>query len=211
MKLAVRDWTNKEIGSFELAEAIAGAEKRADLMAMTVRWQLAKRRAGTHKVKQVGDISGTTKKPFAQKGTGRARQGSLRGPHQRGGAVIFGPVVRDHGYDLNKKVRRAALVSALITKIQDNKLLVMDQASFDFTKTSQFSTALNGMQCASVLMLQTKEQLQSVRRVAANIPNVDVLADEGANVYDILRRDFLIISKDALERLQQRLTHVKAS
>ncbi|MBM3602171.1 MAG: 50S ribosomal protein L4 [Alphaproteobacteria bacterium] len=207
MKLAVRDWNNKEIGSVELNSTIAGAEKRSDLMAMTVRWQLAKRRAGTHKVKQVGDISGTTKKPFAQKGTGRARQGSLRGPHQRGGAVIFGPVVRDHGYNLNKKVRRAALISALVTKIQDNKLFVVDQSSFSFTKTAQFDAALSGMNCRSALLLQTKEQLLAVRRVASNIPNIDVLADEGANVYDILRRDILIISKDALERLQQRLTN----
>jgi large subunit ribosomal protein L4 len=135
------------------------------------------------------------------------------GFHRRGGAVTgwFPYEFSDHGYSLNKKVRRAALISALVTKMQDSKLLVVDQNSFSLRETAQFSAALSGMNCASVLMLQTKEQLQYMHHVAANIPNVDVLADEGANVYDILRRDFLIISKDALERLQQRLTHVKAS
>jgi large subunit ribosomal protein L4 len=209
MKLTVHDWNNKDVGSVELDDAIAQSERRNDLMAMTVRWQLAKRRAGTHKVKQIGDVRGTTKKPFAQKGGGRARQGSLRSPHYRGGAVIFGPVLRDHGYQLNKKVRRAALISALVTKIQSGKFLVVDQKTFAFSKTAEFDKALVGLQCKSALVLQTKEDLDSVRRVAANIPNIDVLAVEGANVYDILRRDVFIISRDALARLEQRLTHVK--
>ncbi len=117
---------NASAGDIELPDAVFGAEPRVDIMARVVHWQLAKRRAGTHKVKGMGEVSGTTKKPYRQKGTGRARQGSLRAPQFRKGGIVHGPVVRDHGYSLNKKVRRLGLISALSQKQKDGKLVVVD-------------------------------------------------------------------------------------
>ena len=129
MKLTVRNLDNKEVGDIELAEEVFGLPVRRDILARVVNWQLAKRRAGTHKTKGVSDISGTTKKPYKQKGTGRARQGSLRSPQFRGGAVIFGPVVRSHGFDLQKKVRRLGLKTALSAKQYDDAIMHLGQAS----------------------------------------------------------------------------------
>ena len=124
MKLTVRNLDNQEVGDIELADAVFGLPVRRDILARVVNWQLAKRRAGTHKAKGVSDISGTSKKPYKQKGTGRARQGSLRSPQFRGGAVIFGPVVRSHAFDLQKKVRRLGLKTALSAKQAEGKLIV---------------------------------------------------------------------------------------
>ena len=129
-------------GEIELNDAIFGLEPRADLIQRVVVWQLAKRRAGTHKTKGISDISGTTKKPYKQKGTGRARQGSLRSPQFRGGAVIFGPVVRSHAFDLPKKVRKLALKTALSSKLADGKLVVRDSTNLDKPKTKELVTRL---------------------------------------------------------------------
>src|SRR5229473_404565 len=126
MKLAITNLDNKEVGSIDLAEAVFGLPVRRDILARMVNWQLAKRRAGTHKTKGISDVQGTTKKPWKQKGTGRARQGSLRSPQFRGGAVIFGPHPRDHGYDLPKKVRQLALKTALSSKVASGELLVVE-------------------------------------------------------------------------------------
>src|ERR1700674_1216994 len=128
MKLKIRDLDNREVGDIELADEVFGLPVRNDILARMVNWQLAKRRAGTHKAKGISDISGTTKKPYNQKGTGRARQGSLRSPQFRGGAVIFGPVVRSHEFSLQKKVRRLALKTALSAKQAEGKLVVLDTA-----------------------------------------------------------------------------------
>ena len=135
MKLTVRNLDNQEVGDIELADAVFGLPVRRDILARVVNWQLAKRRAGTHKAKGVSDISGTSKKPYKQKGTGRARQGSLRSPQFRGGAVIFGPVVRSHAFDLQKKVRRLGLKTALSAKQAEGKLIVIDAAKLDEAKT----------------------------------------------------------------------------
>jgi len=136
MKLKVTSLENKETGDIDLADEVFGLPVvRRDILARVINWQLAKRRAGTHKTKQVGEISGTTKKPWAQKGTGRARQGSLRSPQFRGGAVIFGPVVRDHGFSLQKKVRQLGLKTALTAKQKEGKLVVLDKASMKEPKT----------------------------------------------------------------------------
>src|ERR1700681_1550834 len=135
MKLTVRNLDNQEVGDIELAEAIFGAPVRRDILARVVNWQLAKRRAGTHKTKGISDIQGTTKKPWRQKGTGRARAGSLRSPQFRGGAVIFGPVARDHAFGMQKKVRRLALKTALSSKQAEGKLIVIDAARLDEAKT----------------------------------------------------------------------------
>src|SRR6202171_3939308 len=135
MKLRVRNLDNEEVGDIELAEEVFGLPVRRDILARVVNWQLAKRRAGTHKTKGISEIQGTTKKPYKQKGTGRARQGSTRSPQFRGGARIFGPVVRSHAFDLQKKVRRLGLKTALSAKQAEGKLVVIDAAKLDQAKT----------------------------------------------------------------------------
>ena len=134
-KLVVRNLDNQEVGDIELDDAVFGLPIRGDILARVVNWQLAKRRAGTHKTKGISDIQGTTKKPYKQKGTGRARQGSLRSPQFRGGARIFGPVVRSHAFDLQKNVRRLGLKTALSAKHGEGKLVVIDAARSDEAKT----------------------------------------------------------------------------
>src|ERR1700751_2253200 len=135
MKSSVTNFDNKTVGDIDLPEAIFGLPVRKDILARMVNYQLNKRRAGTHKTKGISDISGTTKKPYKQKGTGQARQGSLRSPQFRGGAVIFGPVARSHATDLPKKVRRLALKTALSAKQAEGKLVVIDAAKLDAAKT----------------------------------------------------------------------------
>src|ERR1700739_4487344 len=137
MKLSVKNLDNQDVGEIELSEDVFGLAVRPDILARMVNWQLAKRRAGPHKTKGISEIQGTTKKPFKQKGGGRARQGSLRSPQFRGGAVIFGPVVRSHAFDLQKKVRRLALKTALSSKQAEGKLVVLDAATMSEGKTKQ--------------------------------------------------------------------------
>src|SRR5580765_3864557 len=153
MKLTVHNLDNQEVGDIELADAVFGLPVRRDILARVVNWQLAKRRAGTHKAKGISDISGTTKKPYKQKGTGRARQGSLRSPQFRGGAVIFGPVVRDHGFDLQKKVRRLGLKSALSAKQAEGKLVVIDEAQVKGAKTKALGVQFKKLGWDSVLII----------------------------------------------------------
>jgi large subunit ribosomal protein L4 len=194
-----------EAGTIELDEAVFGVPVRGDLLARMVHWQLAKRRAGTHKAKQIGDIAGTTKKPWRQKGSGRARQGSMRSPQWRGGAVIFGPVVRDHGYDLPKKVRALALKTALSSKQAEGKLVVIDDATLPEAKTKALMQRLGKLGWSSVLFIGGTEIDQGFARAARNLPQVDVLPQQGANVYDILRRDTLVLTRGAVEALEARL------
>lgn len=194
-----------EAGTIELDEAVFGVPVRGDLLARAVHWQLAKRRAGTHKAKQIGDIAGTTKKPWRQKGSGRARQGSMRSPQFRGGAVIFGPVVRDHGYDLPKKVRALALKTALSSKQAEGKLIVIDEATLPEAKTKALVQRLGKLGWTSVLFIGGAEIDQGFARAARNLPQVDVLPQQGANVYDILRRDTLVLTRGAVEALEARL------
>jgi large subunit ribosomal protein L4 len=170
-----------------------------------VRWQLAKRRAGTHQTKVVGDIRGTTAKPFRQKGTGRARQGSSRAAQMRGGATTHGPQSRDHSHGLPKKVRRLALKTALSAKQAEGKLTILDAATLSDPKTSVLSHKLEALGLGSVLIIDGPEVDQNLARAAANLPGVDVLPQQGANVYDILRRDTLALTKAAVEHLQTRL------
>ncbi len=205
MKLNVVTLDNKPAGTVEVTDSVFGAPVRADILARMVNYQLAKRRAGTHKTKGISDISGTTKKPFAQKGGGRARQGSLRSPQFRGGAVIFGPVVRDHGHDLPKKVRALALRTALSSKQAEGKLVVVDDVKVDQPKTSKLASSFRELGWNSVLFIGGQQVDEGFARAARNIPNVDVLPSQGANVYDILRRDVLVLTKSAVEQLEARL------
>jgi len=204
MKLTVRNLDNQEVGDIELAEEVFGLPVRRDILARVVNWQLAKRRAGTHKTKGISDISGTTKKPYKQKGTGRARQGSLRSPQFRGGAVIFGPVVRSHEFDLQKKVRRLGLKTALSAKQAEGKLVVVDEARLDEAKTKALRARFDALGWASVLIIDGAVN-ESFARAARNLPKVDVLPEQGANVYDILRRDTLVLTRTAVQQLEARL------
>ena len=204
MKLTVRNLDNQEVGDIELAEEVFGLPVRRDILARVVNWQLAKRRAGTHKTKGISDISGTTKKPYKQKGTGRARQGSLRSPQFRGGARIFGPVVRSHAFDLQKKVRRLGLKTALSAKQAEGKLIVIDEAQLGEAKTKQLRARLDALGWDSVLIIDGAVN-ENFARAARNLPKVDVLPQHGANVYDILRRDTLVLTREAVQQLEARL------
>jgi large subunit ribosomal protein L4 len=204
MKLTVRNLDNQEVGDIELSEAVFGLPVRRDILARVVNWQLSKRRAGTHKTKGISDISGTTKKPYRQKGTGRARQGSLRSPQFRGGAVIFGPVVRSHEFGLQKKVRRLGLKTALSAKQAEGKLVVVEEARLDDAKTKALRSRFEALGWGSVLIIDGAVN-ESFARAARNLPKVDVLPEQGANVYDILRRDTLVLTRAAVQQLEARL------
>ncbi|MGE3652409.1 MAG: 50S ribosomal protein L4 [Reyranellaceae bacterium] len=205
MQIKVTTLDAGDAGTIELDDGVFGVPVRSDILARLVHWQLAKRRAGTHKAKQIGEISGTTKKPWRQKGTGRARQGSTRSPQFRGGAVIFGPVVRDHGYDLPKKIRTLGLKTALSSKQADGKLVVIDDAKLPAAKTKELAARLGKLGLKSVLFIGGAELDQGFARAARNLPLVDVLPQQGANVYDILRRDTLVLTRDAVQALEARL------
>ena len=202
MQVAIRTLDNTEAGTAELPEAIFAATPRADIMARVIHWQLAKRRAGTHKTKGMSEVQGTTKKPYRQKGTGNARQGSLRAPQYRTGGVVHGPVVRSHEYSLNKKVRRLGLISALSQKQAEGKLVVLDAAVG--AKTAETAKRLKALGWASALIVDAAVD-EGFARATRNIPHVDVLPTVGANVYDILRHDVLAITRAGIDGLARRL------
>lgn len=204
MQVKVETLGADEVGTIELADEVFGLDARGDILARVVDWQLAKRRSGNHKTKGISEISGTTKKPYKQKGTGRARQGSTRSPQFRGGAVIFGPIVRSHAYDLPKKIRKLGLKTALSVKQAEGKLIVVDQLeAAGKTKALAETFAKRGWK--SVLLIDGPEITEGFRRAASNLKNVDVLPQQGANVYDILRRDTLVLTRAAVEHLEARL------
>jgi large subunit ribosomal protein L4 len=205
MQVPVITLDNGSAGEIELPEALFAAAPRPDIMARVVHWQLAKRRAGTHKVKGMGEVSGTTKKPYRQKGTGNARQGSLRAPQFRTGGVVHGPVVRDHGYSLNKKVRRLGLISALSQKAAEGKLIVLDAASAgEAPKNDALAKQLKALGWKSALVVDATVD-EGFGRVIRNLPHVQVLPTIGANVYDILNHDVLAVTRAGLAALQERL------
>lgn len=203
MEYDIKTLDNGSAGSVALPEEIFAVTPRSDIMARVVHWQLAKRRAGTHRTKGMGEISGTTKKPYRQKGTGSARQGSLRAPQFRTGGVVHGPVVRDHGYDLPKKVRRLGLICALSQKVAEGKLIVLDAAN-GVTKTREAAAKIKALGWTSALIVDGAVDEQFARAIA-NLPKIDVLPTIGANVYDILNHDVLVITRAGLEGLKERL------
>lgn len=205
MKATIKSLENKEVGTIDLLDDVFGVTPRRDVLTRTVNWQLAKRRSGNHKTKMIGDVSGTGKKPYAQKGTGHARQGSLRSAQFRKGGVIFGPVVRDHAHDLPKKVRQLALRMALASKQQDGKLVILDAAKVDTHKTKTLAEKFAKLGLSSALIIDGANLDPNFSKAARNIPHIDVLPEQGANVYDILRRDVLVLTKNAVEQLQERL------
>ena len=192
-------------GSVDLDEGIFGLKPRADLLQRAVRWQLANRQAGTHKSKGRSEVAGSTKKIVRQKGSGGARHGNRKAPQFRGGGKAFGPVARSHSHDLPKKVRKLALKTALSTKQAEGKLVVLDEAKMVAPKTRALADNLAKLGWANALIIDGTEIDENFAKAAANIPNVDVLPSVGANVYDILRRDTLVLTKSGLERLEERL------
>jgi large subunit ribosomal protein L4 len=205
MKCDVITLENKKSGSLDLDETVFGVEVRKDILARMVNYQLAKRRGGNHKTKTIGEIRGTTAKPWNQKGTGRARAGSRRATQFRGGQTVFGPVVRSHEQSLNKKVRKLALKTALSSKQASGKLIILDQAKLDDPKTNNLSKNLSAIGVDSALIVAGIEIDSNFAKAAANIPQIDVLPQQGANVYDILRRDKLVLTRDAVTQLVERL------
>jgi large subunit ribosomal protein L4 len=205
MKSKVLTLDNKAAGDIDLDDAVFGADVRKDILARMVNYQLAKRRAGTHKVKSRGEVQGTTKKAYKQKGTGRARHGSLRVVQYRGGGVVFGPVVRDHGHSLTKKVRKLAMKSALSAKQADGKLVILDEVKLGDGKTKALIEKLGKLGLSSALIVGGAEIDSNFARAAQNIAMIDVLPIQGANVYDILRRDTLVLTREAVQTLEARL------
>lgn len=205
MKCEVKNLENQKVGDVTLSSEVFGLPERTDILYRVIDWQLARRRAGTHKTKGVSEISGTTRKPYKQKGTGRARQGSLRSPQFRGGAVIFGPVVRSHEIKLPKKVRKLGLKTALSQKFNDGKLLVIDSLDVKNAKTKEITQKLEKLGLSTALIIGGEVPNEGFVRASSNLFNVDVLSHNGINVYDIMRRDFLVLTKDSVEYLEQRL------
>ena len=205
MKHDVIDLDNKKAGAIELDDAVFAVPVRGDILSRAVDWQLAKRRSGNHKVKQRSEVSGGGHKPFRQKGTGRARQGTSRAPQRRGGGVVFGPAPRDHSIGLPKKVRKLALKTALSAKLSEGKLVVLESAELKSAKTAELAKRIDKLGWRSALVICGDAVDQSFARAAGNIANLDVLPSVGANVYDILRRDVLALTRDAVDHLVERL------
>lgn len=205
MKVDVITLDGKKAGNIELPDAIFGLEPRADILQRVVRWQLAKRRAGTHAVKFRSDISRTGSKWYRQKGSGRARHGSRRVNLFVGGGRAFGPIPRDHGHGLPKKVRKLGLKSALSAKQGEKQLIVIDDLKLKDAKTKAVRDALGKLGVTSALFVDGAEVDQNLSRALKNIPNIDLLPSQGLNVYDVLRRQTLVLSKAAVNDIGERL------
>ena len=205
MKAPVISMNNKKVGDIDLDEAVFGLAPRADILSRMVNWQLSKRQSGNHKTKRRGEIQGTGAKPFRQKGTGRARQGTKKAPHMRGGGKSFGPLVRSHAHKLPRRLRRLALATALSAKQAEGKLVVLDEAKSKSAKTADLVKQVAALGWESALIIGGAEIDENFGRAAGNIPGLDVLPQQGANVYDILRRDTLVLTRDAVATLVERL------
>lgn len=205
MKAQVTTLAAGNAGDIELSEEIFGLDPRPDILHRVVVWQLAKRRDGTHKVKSRSEVKGSTRKIYAQKGTGRARHGARTANVFRGGGVAHGPSPRSHDIKLPKKVRKAGLKHALSAKLRDQRLIVIDEAKLDEAKTKTLKDAVGKHGWTNVLVIDGPELDQNFLSAARNLPNIDVLPTVGANVYDILRRDVLVLTKSAVGELEARL------
>lgn len=204
MDMKITTLEGKEAGSVSLSDAIFGLEPRVDIIQRCVNWQLARRQRGTHKAKDRSEVWRTGKKMYGQKGTGGARHGSARVPQFRGGGRAFGPVVRSHATDLPKKVRALALKHALSSKAKDGGIIVIDKASLSDAKTKLLAAQFGKMSLANALIVDGAELEANFAFAARNIPNIDVLPIQGINVYDIMRRKTLVLTKAALDALEAR-------
>lgn len=204
MKVDVMTLDAGSAGSVDLSDAIFGLEPRKDILHRAVTWQLAKRRAGTHKSQSRGEVTATTKKFLRQKGSGGARHGDKKVPQFRGGAKAHGPVVRSHEHDLPKKVRKLALRHALSAKVKDQEIAVLDAASLTEPKTKALKAQLDKLGWSDALVVDATPD-RNFLLASRNIPKIDVLPVAGLNVYDILRRGRLVLTKTALEQIEARL------
>jgi large subunit ribosomal protein L4 len=211
IKASIVDLDAKPAGEIELSEAVFGLPARKDILARVVNWQLAKRRAGTHKIQVRNEVSRTGKKMYRQKGTGGARHGSRRAAQFVGGAKAHGPVVRSHAFDLPKKVRALALKHALSSKARDGALIVVDSVGLKDAKTAALREQLGKIGVTNALVIAGAEVDNNFKLAARNIPNVDVLPNAGLNVYDVLRRQTLVLTKDAVEAIQARFQAKEAA
>jgi large subunit ribosomal protein L4 len=205
MKVAVKTLDGKDAGEITLEKSVFGAEIHEDALHRMVTWQLDKRQAGTHKTQTRTEVNRTGKKPFKQKGTGSARVGNYTRTIDRGGQKAHGPVVRSHATDLPKRIRQLAMVSALSTKAKDGKLVVIEDTKAKDHKTAAMAKAFGKMGLESALIVGGKEIEANFARATRNLPQIDVLPSTGANVYDILRRDTLVLTKEAVKDLTERL------
>ena len=205
MKCDVISLANKKTGTIDLDDEVFGVDVRRDILARAVNWQLAKRRSAIAKTKGRSEVRATKAKPFAQKGGGRARQGTTVAPQMRGGGVAFGPRVRSHAHKLPKKVRLLALKSALSAKCAEGRLVVLDEAKLKQPKTADLAKRLAKLNWGRALVIDGAEVDANFARAANNIIGIDVLPSTGANVYDILRRDTLILTRDGVDKLVERL------
>ena len=204
MDITVSSFTGSSNGNVSLSDDVFGLEPRADILQRMVRWQLAKRRQGTHDTKGRSEIARTGAKMYRQKGTGRARHSTAKAPQFRGGGVAHGPTPRDHSHELPKKVRRLALKHALSAKARSGDLIVVEDLSSD-GKTSALAKSFKDMSLSNALLIGGNELDVNFARATRNIPKIDVLPVQGINVYDILRRDKLVLSRAAVDALQERL------
>jgi len=212
MKLDVIKLDGGKGGSIELPDDIFGIEDiRADILQRCVTWQLAKRRAGTHKIQVRNEVSRTSKKMYRQKGTGGARHGSRRAAQFVGGAKAHGPVVRSHAFDLPKKIRAMALRHALSAKAKAGSLIVLDAAALKDPKTSALRAKFDGIGLKNALVIAGAQVDANFALAARNIPNVDVLPNAGLNVYDVLRRETLVLTKDAVDAITARFAEKEAA
>lgn len=202
--LDVHNMNNEKVGSIDLADAVFGAEVKEHLFYTVVRQQMANRRQGTHKVKSRTEVSGGGKKPFKQKGTGRARAGTTRAVHWRGGGVVHGPTPRDHGHKVNKKVRRAALRSALSRRVEENAFTVLDNFELSEIKTKAVRNVVETFGFEDMLLIIDQDN-DTVSKSARNLPNVKVLPVAGLNVYDILDHKNVAATQAAVQGITARL------
>jgi len=205
MKAQVTTLDNQSAGNIDLDDAVFGIAPRSDILQRVVTWQLAKRRTGAHKTKTISELHGSTRKLSRQKGTGRARHATARAPQFRGGVAAFGPVLRLHGFPLPKKIRKLGLRMALSSKQAEGKLAILDAAQLDAPKTKALVGKVDVLGWRSALIIDVPDIDSNLRRAAANLPGIDLLPEQGANVYDILRCEVLALTRAAVERLEARL------
>ncbi len=201
--VSVYNMEGKEVGTAELSDAVFGAKINEHLVHMAVLQQLADNRQGTQKAKTRSEVSGGGRKPWRQKGTGHARQGSIRAPQWKGGGVVFAPVPRDYSFKMNRKEKRAALKSVLTDKVQMNKLLVLDELKLDEFKTKKFKAVLDNLKVDGRALVVLGEKDDMVMKSAGNIPGVEMALPNTINVYDILKAGTLILTKDAVTKIEE--------
>ncbi|WP_373231651.1 50S ribosomal protein L4 [Cohnella sp.] len=202
-KVTVFNVDGKQVGELDLAEGIFGLEPNVHVLHSAVLLQQASLRSGTHDTKGRSEVRGGGRKPWKQKGTGRARQGSIRSPQWKGGGIVFGPTPRSYGFKLPRKVRRLAIKSALSSKVQDNQIIVLDQLSLSQPKTKDIAKLLNNLKVERKALVVTADFDNNVALSARNIPGVKFVAAEGINVLDVMKYDQLIITKDAVAKVEE--------